>query len=161
MAYFGYVQSILSYGIIFWGNSVNSVYAFRAQKRCVRALCGWSQRDSCKPLFMKFGILPLPCLYIKEVATFVRKHINLYKTGEGRERKLRYDHKLRSKLNPKTSFYQKSIYDMSIKIYNRIPDEFKKLPLKTFKSKIFGWLQTKLYYSVEEFLNDELHLLIK
>ncbi|KAL3613152.1 hypothetical protein CASFOL_042999 [Castilleja foliolosa] len=94
MAYFGYVQSVLSYGLIFWGNSVDAIDAFKIQKRCVRALCGMSQQSSCKPLFQRYGILPLPCLYIKEVVLFVKKHINLFETGEARKRQLRNNHKL-------------------------------------------------------------------
>jgi len=33
MVYFSYVHSIISYGIIFWGYTPNSVQIFRMQKR--------------------------------------------------------------------------------------------------------------------------------
>lgn len=155
MAYFGYVQSILSYGLMFWGNSVNSIDAFRIQKRCVRALCGLSQRCSCKPLFHKYGILPLPCLYIKVVALFVKKHINLFETGKTCKRNLRNSHKLVHTENYSSTFYHRSFYYMSIKIYNRIPDHFKELPVHKFKIRVTEFLLFKLYYSVEEFLNDK------
>jgi len=32
MLYFSYVHSIISYGIIFWGNTPNSIKIFRMQK---------------------------------------------------------------------------------------------------------------------------------
>ena len=33
MLYFTYVHSILSYGIIFWGNTLNSIKIFRKEKK--------------------------------------------------------------------------------------------------------------------------------
>jgi len=38
MLYFSYAHSIISYGIIFWGNSGNSIKIFRQQKKILRIL---------------------------------------------------------------------------------------------------------------------------
>ncbi|CAK1580698.1 unnamed protein product, partial [Parnassius mnemosyne] len=73
-AYHGYVSSVLSYGLLLWGNSVDVGKAFRVQKKCVRAICGAWSLDSCKPLFHKFHILPLVCMYIRELCVFVKQH---------------------------------------------------------------------------------------
>jgi len=62
--YFAYFHSIMSYGIIFWGNSAASVKAFRMQKRIIRIMTGSRNRLSCRPLFKRMGILPLPSMYI-------------------------------------------------------------------------------------------------
>jgi len=38
MLYFSYAHSIISYGIIFWGNSTNSIKIFRLQKKIIRIM---------------------------------------------------------------------------------------------------------------------------
>lgn len=40
LAYHGYASSMLRYGLILWGNSVDVTKVFRAQKSCIRAICG-------------------------------------------------------------------------------------------------------------------------
>lgn len=49
MAYHGFVRYILRYGAIFWGNSPYREIIFRAQKRCIRAVCNLRYIDSCRP----------------------------------------------------------------------------------------------------------------
>jgi len=51
LVYFSYFHSILSYGIIFWGNSVHSKYIFKIQKRTIRVITDSGMRDSCRELF--------------------------------------------------------------------------------------------------------------
>jgi hypothetical protein len=57
--YFSYFHSIVTYGIIFWGNSVHSQYIFKIQKRMVRLIANLGVRDSCRCVFKELGILPL------------------------------------------------------------------------------------------------------
>jgi len=38
MLYFMYVHSIISYGIIFWGNTRNSIKIFRIEKKFLRIM---------------------------------------------------------------------------------------------------------------------------
>ena len=56
--YFAYFHSILSYGIIFWGNSTGNEI-FKLQKRAIRIMTNSSNRTSCCGLFKELGILPL------------------------------------------------------------------------------------------------------
>jgi hypothetical protein len=49
MIYFAYVHSIMSYGIIFWGNSTHSNCIFKIQKRMVRIIMKARNKDSCRP----------------------------------------------------------------------------------------------------------------
>jgi hypothetical protein len=51
LIYFSYFHSILSYGIIFWGNSVHSKYIFKIKKRTIRVITNSGMRDLCHELF--------------------------------------------------------------------------------------------------------------
>lgn len=149
-AYHGYVSSILSYGLIMWGNSVEMDKAFRVQKKCIRAIYNCKPLDSCKPLFQKNKILPLPCMYIRDISVFVKRYPHLFKLNiEGRERSTRYAEKLfMPKCNVK--LFQKNVHVMAIKIYNKIPCDLKKLPLNQFKNKLSKWLLDMCFYDINE-----------
>ena len=60
MIYFSYVHSVISYGIIFWGNSHHSNSIFKIQKRIIRIITNTGSRDSCHQLFKQLQILSLP-----------------------------------------------------------------------------------------------------
>jgi hypothetical protein len=62
--YFSYVYSIITYGIIFWGNSSYSNNIFKLQKRAIRIIMNAGNRVSCCELFKKLNILPLQLQYI-------------------------------------------------------------------------------------------------
>jgi hypothetical protein len=49
--YYAYVHSILSYGIIFCGNSCFSDNIFRIQKRIIRVIANLKKHDSCREIF--------------------------------------------------------------------------------------------------------------
>jgi len=57
--YYSYFHSIMTYGLIFWGNSADSIKIFRLQKKIIRIMMGCRSRDSCRKLF-NLEILPLP-----------------------------------------------------------------------------------------------------
>lgn len=78
MSYHAYVESVLRYGLIMWGNSTDQNRAFVAQKKCIRAIYGLQSDDSCRPIFQKLGLLPLPSLYIYEICMFVWKNKELF-----------------------------------------------------------------------------------
>jgi hypothetical protein len=63
--YFAYFHSIASYGIIFWGNSSNSMKIFTLQKRIIRIMVGAYPRTSCRKLFKKLEILTVPKQYTR------------------------------------------------------------------------------------------------
>jgi hypothetical protein len=65
---------------VIWGGSPHMQKVFVAQKRVVRALAGLRYRrsncalDSCKPLFIKYGMLTVYFLYILECMKFFVKN---------------------------------------------------------------------------------------
>jgi len=62
--YYAYFHAIMSYGVIFWGQSPDTLKVFILQKRVIRTMMGCGRRDSCTGLFAELGILTLPSQYI-------------------------------------------------------------------------------------------------
>ena len=79
MIYFCSVHTIISSGIIFWGNSSYSNIIFKLQKRVIRIMMKARNRESCHELFKKLNILPLYSQYILSLSLFVVKNINMFK----------------------------------------------------------------------------------
>jgi len=71
MVYYSYFHSVLTYGLIFWGNSYYSNIIFRLQKRNIRIIVGIRGRDSGREHFKKLKILPLQSQYILSLLLFV------------------------------------------------------------------------------------------
>jgi hypothetical protein len=62
--YFSYFHSILSYGIIFWGNSAYSSTIFKIKKSIIRIIMNARNLDYYCHLFKNIKILPLKSQYI-------------------------------------------------------------------------------------------------
>jgi hypothetical protein len=81
MIYFSYVHSIMTYGIIFWGNLPYSINIFRIQKRIIRIIMNVKTRDSCRELFKKLKILPMYSHYIFSLILFVLNNKDQFKSN--------------------------------------------------------------------------------
>ena len=53
MFYYSYVHLIMTYGIIFWGNSMHSTNIFKIQKRVIRIMTKSRSGDSYRQLFKR------------------------------------------------------------------------------------------------------------
>jgi len=62
--YFAYAHSIISYGIIFWGNSSYSEEILKVQKRIIRIIMNLIKNASCRQPFRELNILPVPSQYV-------------------------------------------------------------------------------------------------
>jgi hypothetical protein len=150
-AYHGYISSVLQYGLLLWGNSTHINKLFIMQKKCVRAMCGAYITDSCKPLFLKLKLLTLPCLYIKQLAIFVKANPELFtKVRDNRMQRTVNEGKL---VLPKTKLYycRRNAYVMAIKVFNKLPTNLRNLPLTMFKTELHKWLTHRVFYSMNEF----------
>jgi hypothetical protein len=76
MIYYSYFHSIMTYGLLFWGHSLDSITIFRLQKKIIRIMVGHRHRDSCRELFFKLEILPLPSQYILPLLLFMMRNKN-------------------------------------------------------------------------------------
>lgn len=150
-AYHGHVSSILSYGLIIWGNSVEINRVFLIQKKCIRAITGAYFLDSCRPLFRELGVLPLASMYIKEICLFSYKHPNLHKKqSETMERQTRFCDRLHMPRH-RLDIYSRNVFIMIIKIFNKLPAYFKEMSFREFKHKLHKWLVDKCFYSLKEY----------
>ena len=146
-AYHGYVSSILRYGIIIWG------------------YFGWAYKISCfelrKNAYAQFverthwtGVFNIH-LHIFEICIYVHqiKHaFELYNDVVSRpSRKVHMLNVPRRRIK----LFSNNVYCMSITVYNKLPDDFKTLSLRTFKCKLFNFLLSKCYYSSEDFMNEK------
>lgn len=152
-AYYGYVSSVLSYGLLLWGNSVNILLVFRLQKKCIRAICNAWSTESCKPLFQDLKVLPLACMYIKVICIFVRQNSGYFpKHSDVLMRHTRHRDRL---FLPKCKLemFKRNAYVQAIIIFNKLPDEIKQLPYYMFKNKLTAWLLEHCFYTIKEYLN--------
>lgn len=144
------MSSILRYAIIFWGNSTDGEEAFKAQKKCVRAICNLRLPDSCRPHFKTLNILTLPSLYIFELAIFVKSHPELFERFTNR----RHRNKIKA-ISHSSALYDKNILGMAPKIFNKIPNCIRNIcDLRIFKKELKIFLIKNTYYSISEFLSD-------
>jgi len=153
--YFAYFHSTMSYGIIFWGNSAASVKAFRMQKRIIRIMMASRNRDCCRPLFKRLGILPLPSMYIFALLRFVSQNRDLFVTNsEIHNINTRQHHDLHLPL-PNLMKYQIGVFYRGIKLFNGLPDFLKKESFnqKKFLLLVKNFLCINSFYSLDKFYN--------
>ena len=153
--YYAYVHSVMSYGIIFGGNSYFSDIIFKVQKRIIRVISGSGRWDSCHDLFRKFQILPLPSLYIFSLLVFVNKNGNCFTSNcEVHDFNTRFSQNLHL---PSTnlSLVQRGVLFSRSKIYNHLPLNIKILSNDPdrFKFALKTYLAKHAFYSLDEYYN--------
>jgi len=155
MIYFAYFHSIMSYGIIFWGNSTDNDEIFKLQKRAIRSMTSSSNRTSCRGLFKELGNLPLSSQYILLLTLFVAKNREDFIINSDIHP---YDIRFNTNLHPSSARltkYQKGTYFLGIKIYNCLPTRIKQFSgdINKFKLALKKFFSAGSFYSIEEFLH--------
>jgi hypothetical protein len=79
--YFAYFHSVMTYGIMFWGNLSSAEIVFKIQKRAVRIIKGCGLRESCREHFRDMNIFPLRSQYIYSLMMFVVKIREIFVTN--------------------------------------------------------------------------------
>lgn len=154
--YFGYFHSIMQYGIIFWGNSTESITLFRIQKRTIRAMVRSDMLDSCKPIFKKLNIMPLPCVYIYRILLFVRTEMRSSTSFLTNQQVHNHNTRQRNDLHVNyvnTSLCKSGVLYSGIELFNKLPVRIKSInSMKLFKKELKSLLLKNTYYSVLEYL---------
>jgi hypothetical protein len=149
-------QSVLRYGIIFWGVECESIEVFKLQKKALRIIKDVKKYQSCRQIFEKYQILTLTSLYIFEVLCYLKKNkvynICNYNICE-------YNTRGKQDLHVsscKTAGFKKRVIIMSVAFYNRVPNKISELgSLKSFKTGLKKFLLNHMFYSLQEFFNYE------
>jgi len=153
MVYFSYFHSIMSYGIIFWGNSHHSVNIFKIQKGIIRIITNSNRYDTCCPLFKQLRILPLPSQYIFSILLFVVTNKKLFQlNSQVHNIHTRYNDNLHL-LSTGLTLAQKGEAYSGCKIYNHLPSQIKKISnnVALFKTPLTKFLLQHIFYSVDEY----------
>jgi len=157
MIYFSYFHSIVTYGIIFWGNSVHSQYVFKIQKRMIRFIANLGVRDSCHCIFKELGILPLYSQYLYSLLLFIAKNRDLFQANSDvHSVGTRYKNDLH--LPPaRLKVFQQGTFYSGIRAYNHLPKNIKDLlyDTKRFKKVLKAFFLTHSFYSLDEYFNSK------
>lgn len=154
--YFSCVHSLLSYGILAWGSSSETIRVFRLQKRAVRFMLGLPNRHSCREVFKQQAILTLPCTFILEILVYARqRYSDFLKLGQSSSYDTRNSNILEFTKH-RTAMYENCPNYLAIRYYNKLPLVYKGGELKAFKRNVKKLLLSKAYYSCSEFLSDTL-----
>lgn len=155
IVYFSYFHSIMSYGILLWGQAASIMSIFVLQKRAIRAIYKLRCRDSLRELFKKINILTVPCQYIFENIMLARKNVSLYlKNSDVHNYNTRNKNKI-VQPNFRIAKINKCFMGNCIRYYNKIPDDIQNLSDRQFKCKIKDTLCKKAYYRTQDYLNDK------
>jgi hypothetical protein len=118
------VHSLITYGIIFWGNSSCNMQIFRTPKRVIGVMSGLRPKDFCRDAFKEWRILPLQS---QSLLIFMANNIGSYHpTSQIRGFNTRRNFDLYC---PQTNLtiFQRGPYYFGIKLFNNLPSSIKEL----------------------------------
>jgi hypothetical protein len=122
-------------------------------------MSGAEPRASCRGVFKKLKILPVPCQYVLSLMLFIIDNSNNFQTGlEIRGLHTRSKNYLFIPVANLTSV-QKGITYSGIKIYNSLPSSIltHRSDRKNSKNELYRYLLNNSLYSVKEFLEFSRH----
>jgi hypothetical protein len=137
IVYFAYFQSLVNYGIIFWGSSSTMHNTFLMQKRIIRIM------------------LTVPSLYIYALMMFVVNNPDSFQSNSTIHC-INMRQKTQLQLpTVKFSSIQRSVIYTSLKIFNNLPPNLLKhyTDGTAFRSELRKFLVMNAFYSIYEFLS--------
>ena len=127
LIYCSYFHSILSYGILFWGNTPYSNVIFKMQKQIIRVMTGIKNRDSCREYFKKLKILQLQSQYLLSLLLFIADNTGYFRVNS-EIHNFNPKNKCNIHLPPtKLTIFQKEPYYSGIKALNNLPTYIKNI----------------------------------
>jgi hypothetical protein len=152
MAYFSFFHCHLLYGNMFWGNSASAAQVLLWQKKALRIMAGVSRRESCKPLFKHFSILTVQSIFIFQNLLYVKQNINQFSC-----RSSIHDYPTRQSQDlviarPRLQKFANSHKYLQIKMFNKLPENFRSLDMNVFKRQLHSILVENAFYSLDDFL---------
>jgi hypothetical protein len=78
LVYYACFYPSLSYGVIFWGNSIDETKIFQMQKVASRIITGSKARDSCRGSFRNLKVVQFHLQYILSLLLFVVDNTSMH-----------------------------------------------------------------------------------
>jgi hypothetical protein len=147
------VHSIISYGIIFWGDSSCANKVFILQKKVIRITTNSRSRESCRDILKKLEIMTVYDQYIYSLVLYI---INNKHTFNFNKEIHTYKNKALKNLHLpaiNVTKYSKGAYIAGIKVFNHLPLWIKELATDTtsFKTALKRFLYHNSFYSMNEY----------
>lgn len=152
-AYYAMIYSIISYGIVVWGQSVEVSRVFVLQKKIIRHIFDLEYRTSCRNTFIQEKILTVTGIYLLKVLTNIFKNkdqlttnsdVHMHYTRQCDQ--LRIDrHRL-----AKT---ERSPIMAGSYLYNKLPQQIKSIKtFNRFKKELKEFLTDNCFYTIAEYI---------
>jgi hypothetical protein len=151
--YFAYFYSVMTYGIMFWGNSSSAERVFKIQKRAVRIMKGCGLRKSCREHFRDMNIFPLRSQYIYSLIMFVVKNRYISDTNNAHY-EINTRHIMNIHMNRvNLAIYGNGVNHMAVRVFNALPNTLKDNfnDIKKFKVNLKKFLYIRSFYTLDEF----------
>lgn len=154
-AYHSLFVSVATYSILNWGHSSHSIVIFKLQRRCVRVISGLKYWECCRQQFVNLQILTIPCVYILQCLTYVKRNFHLYSArNEYHDYPTRFNTDINIRFLRLSRSRSGSGY-YGPKLFNVLPPSVRDLDEGPFRRTLKVFLQKKAFYSLDEFLNDD------
>ena len=150
---FCYVHTVISYGIIFWGNSSAAKKLFLIQKKILRIITKKKPGDSCRELFKDLQIMTLYSQYIYSLILVVVNNKMLFTlNNETHMYNTRNNNNLHLPLVHLTKL-NKGPYITGIKVFNHLPRNLRTFAYNSrkFKYSLKRFLYQHSFYSIEKY----------
>nr|CAI5838983.1 unnamed protein product [Callosobruchus analis] len=146
-----FIQSSIRYGILLWGQSVHAQRVFILQKKALRVIASKGPREHCKPLFIEYGILPVPALYIYLSIIHTHKNEEFMPKNGDTHHFTRYKDYLRPAAYRLTKSMKNSI---NVHLFNVLPEPIKYCNSHHFKIRLKKFFLEHCFYSEKEFVEE-------
>lgn len=153
VVYFSNFESIVRYGIVFYGGSKSMEKIFLSQKRAIRIIKKLSFRTSCRGIFRQNRILTVSALYIKECIMFILKNREYFHENVPTHS---YNNRNQLYVYPvhRLSITERGAKYSCIKFFNALPSRIRFIQDdKIFKKEVHKFLIQLEPYTVNEYLS--------
>lgn len=153
--YHAYFHSLMTYGILAWGNASHSNRVFILQKRAIRFMLQIGKLESCRHRFKELNIMTFTGEYIFQNLLYAKLHTDDHKLQSDIHN---YNTRNKNKIivpSRRLAKVDKSFLCKSITFYNKLTLDIRNLDFKDYSSKIRTFLLLKSYYNIDEAMADD------
>lgn len=146
-------ESVLKYGIIFWGRHTSAQDIFVVQKRIIRIIRKMEYNETCRNVFRSLGLMTFWAVYIYECLMFFFKNKELFdlrpKTHVYNTRTLDVSYPIH-----RLTLTEKCPHYMCLRLFNALPNKIKEIgSQKMFNTEIKKMLINLEPYNLLDFIN--------